>query len=337
MLVVSDRARSPLPDAFVGADSEAATRRFYTALRQEVYGGKTGLTPGELAELRAHYPVMMQPGKYPPELVATIYTERRAPAVRAILDEAGPRQAGPRVLDAGCAYGSESFLLAAAGARVLGVDRSPEKIRLARKRKPYFEGLFGRPLDVTFEAADLDDFQPDGEPLSLTWLSSVLANLRDQEAFLGQVADSTRPGGRVLVTDMNLLNPLFAWSEWRRRRGLARQSREFARHLSFWRMFWRADRRGARYFPRSDGGTGEIDDAQFFWWATLARLLRRAGLEPCRAEHSGFVPPFLRVPGQGALEKLLAQVPLLRWGGYFYLMAGIKARAVAGSGDRSRA
>jgi SAM-dependent methyltransferase len=293
------------------------TREFYAALRREVMDGKAGLSTPELELLRGHYPIMMRPDRYPPRLVATIYAERRAPAVAAILN-----RHRPRVLDAGCAFGSECFLFAAAGAEVSAVDRDPRKIDVARRRQGTYEKLFGKRLTIRYAAEDLDAYDPPERELSLTWMASVLAAVTDQEALLARLHAATRPGGQVMLTDMNLLNPLFAFQEWRRRRRGARSGARFARQASFRAMFQRRDRRGGRCFPA--GADGLLDDPQFFWWRTLEQLLRRTGFEPRRARYSGFVPPLPRGPDLSNLERLLARVPLLRCGGYFYLMSGVR-------------
>lgn len=293
------------------------TRSFYATLRREVLDGESALDGDEIAELRGHYPIMMRPERYPPRLVAAIYAERRAPAVAAIMESVESS-----VFDAGCGFGSESFLFAAAGARVLAVDRSPEKLAIARKRQGHYEELFGKRLEVTFAAGDLDAYEPDERDLSLTWLASVLAAIQNQEALLRRIHAATRTGGRVMITDMNLLNPLFALNEWRRRYQARQRNADLAGKLSFPAMFFRRRRRGARYLP--DGAGEPFDDAQFFWWRTLAGLLRQTGFEPERPAYSGFVPPLAAVPNPSALETALAQVPLVRCGGYFYLMSGVR-------------
>ncbi len=300
-------------------DAEEATRAFHRWLRREVVEGNPGLTERQQRRLQSHYPVLMAAERFPPALVTAIYVERRAPAVAAIAADRAPQ-----VLDAGCGYGSESFLFAAAGAEVLAVDRSAEQIAISRLRQRYFEQALGRRLAIEFVTADLDAFTPDRDDLSLTWLASVLAAVGDQEALLRRVRDATRPGGEVMVTDMNLLNPLFLVQEWRRRRRLSARSAEFARRASYLDMLRRRGRRGARYF--SDPAGGVVDDVQFFRPGTLARLLRRTGFSPAPATFSGFVPPRPASVDHRRLERLLARVPVLRRFGYFYLMAGHKPR-----------
>lgn len=296
---------------------ERIARRFHTFLRSEVRQGNPHLHPQEQALLRGHYPVMMHPENFSPELVATIYSRRRAPAVQAVLETERPL-----VFDAGCGFGSESFLLAAVGARVLALDRSAGQLEIALKRRHYYEEIFGRPLEITFRVADLDEFIPPPD-LSLTWLGSVLAAVRDQEIFLEKVYGATRSGGEVMVSDMNLFNPLFLWGEWRRRKRAREENRAFSRQADFWAMFARRGRRGARYFP-GDGAGLPFDDVQFFSALTLERLLSKVGFFLRSPFFHGFSPPrFHQLPFTG-MEGLLSRIPALRYFGYFYVVTGWK-------------
>ena len=78
-----------------------------------------------------------------------------APGLQALL----PPIAGRRVLDAGCGAGRTSSWLAEQGAEVVGVDASPEMVRLARGRVPsgtFSVGDLAEPLpfaDCSFDAA----------------------------------------------------------------------------------------------------------------------------------------------------------------------------------------
>jgi SAM-dependent methyltransferase len=245
---------------------------------------------------------MMDPNRYPPELVANIFATRRAYPVQAIL-----KTENPLVFDAGCGYGSDSLLFASLGAKVLAVDVSAEQVEIAEKRKPYYEEVFRRSLEVTFRVADLDEYTPEKENLSLTWLSSVLAIVRNQDTFLDRIYKATRPGGKVMIVDFNLLNPLFLWTEWRRRRRALRESGDFAREGDFWAMVQRRGRIGARFYARNREGV--FDDVQFFTPATLACLLRNTGFQPLRPGFSGFTPPFLCRGGSNHLERLFSRVP----------------------------
>ncbi len=289
---------------------------FYQILRREVMHGNPALDAAALERVRAHYPVMIDAARNPPALAATIYAERRKYPVAATLETQNAS-----VFDAGCGYGSESFLFASLGARVLAVDNDAEKICIARVRQKFFEEKFQRAFDITFGVADLDTYLPEIKNLSLTWLASVLAALLHQENFLRRVHDTTRDGGQVMVSDMNLWNPLFLIGEYRRRQRAARVNAAFAREQNFRAMFERRARVSARYFSENDA---TFDDVQFFHPHALRRLYESVGWRSPKFYFSGYIPPLVARMGLSSLETLLPRVPVLSQLGYFYLGVGVK-------------
>jgi SAM-dependent methyltransferase len=306
-----------LQDSSEHSRPEAITQTFFAFLRTELVNGNSYLDKEEQARLRSHYPFMMDPNRYPPEFVSTIYTSRRVYPVQAILDSRNPL-----VFDAGYGYGSDSFLFAALGAKVLAVDVSTEQIEIAQKRKRYYEETLDRSLDVTFGVADLNEYTPEGADISLTWLASVLAVIENQDAFLNRVYQATRAGGKIMIVDFNLLNPLFLCTEWRRRRRALARSPEFARHADFWTMVRRKKRRGASFFPQIGGGL--FDDVQFFTPGTLGRLLEQVGFRLLPSGFSGFAPPVLFKGLSAHVEKAFSRVPIVKSLGRAYLVTGVK-------------
>ncbi len=230
-------------------------------------------------------------------------------------------QDGPVVLDAGCGYGTESFLFAWSGARVVSVDRVPAHVEVAAKRRPYFEDVLGRRLDIRFEVADLEAIQPDETPLTMTWLGSVLAAVGDQEDLLRRIHRATAPRGCVMVSDMNLWNPMFLLGEHRRRSRARRVYPAFDAECDFVAMLSRRGRKGARYFPGEAGD--QFDDVQFFTPVTLSALLRRTGFKTLKPRYSGLVPPaFGRLAAP--LERCVRHAPGVRRMAYFYLITGVR-------------
>jgi SAM-dependent methyltransferase len=286
-------------------------------LEEEVTGENPYLDGDEQNRLRKHYPKILQLHRYPSELSARIYAQRRSYPVQAILEAEDPV-----VLDAGCGFGSDSFLFASLGAKVLALDICPERVGIGLKRRRYYETLFGRPLDVTFGVADLNDYKPEWQNLSLTWLASILAVIGNQEDFLNRVYKVTRAGGKVMVMDFNLLNPHFLWGEWWRRRRAMPENPEFSREANFWSMVRRRGRKGARFFRVH--GREDFDDVQFFSPGTLGRLLQDSGFGILKPAFTGFSPPFLLGRFSTYWEKRLSRVPGLRHLGWAYLITGVK-------------
>ena len=303
----------PLLDS---ADSpERWIRKFHGALRREVLEGNPFLRPEEQSLLRDHHPLLGNPGHYLPELVESIYLNRRAAPAKAIRET--PDSV---VLDAGCGCGTDSILFAALGARVVAVNLSAEELGVAERRICYYEKTWGRRLNIRLVRSDLNRYAPD-EEFSLAWLASVLAVIEDQEALLERIFRSTRRRGEIRVVDYNLLHPPFLWGEWRRRSWARGRSPEFSRQASYWGMVRRAGRRGARFFPLTEGGL--FDDAQFFTPGTLRSLLRKVGFRVLPPRFSGCTPLF-SAPASTSLEKILSRLPGWKVLGRAYLITGVK-------------
>ncbi len=302
-------------------EPETITRTFFTLVRTEVTDGNSYLSKEEQVRLQTHYPFMMDSNRYPPELLSTIYVCRRLHPVQTLLSSAEQV-----VLDAGCGYGSDSLLFAATGARVMAVDLSADQIDIAQKRKRYYEDTLERRLDITFEVSDLNEYTPEKMDVSLTWLSSVLAIVKNQDTFLTRIYKATRTGGKIMIVDYNLWNPHFLWTEWRRRRRAFARSPEFSRNANYWAMVTRKRRNGAFFYPQSGGGV--FDDVQFFTPGTLGRVLEQVGFRVLPSNFSGFAPPGLFKGLSPYLERLFSSVPALKNLGRAYLMTGVKQEAL---------
>ncbi|ORT60960.1 class I SAM-dependent methyltransferase [Streptomyces sp. CB03238] len=102
-----------------------------------------------------------------------------------------PDPAGP-VLDAGCAFGRDTALLAARGLSVTGVDLGETFLVRARELHP---ALDFRRMDVC--ALDFADGDFAG-----VWCQATLLHLKDElvQAALGEFHRVLRPGGAVFVS-----------------------------------------------------------------------------------------------------------------------------------------
>jgi SAM-dependent methyltransferase len=129
-------------------------------------------------------------------IVAVVMRERlfRGRLVAQVLKD-GPREQPLDVVDLGCGTGTTAIRLAAAGARVTGVDADPEILRLARG-KAGAEAVKWRSGRV--EETGLADASCDRVVLSL-----VLHHLPDPAklATLEEARRLLRPDGRVHVAD----------------------------------------------------------------------------------------------------------------------------------------
>ena len=149
--------------------------------------------------------------------------------------------AGRRVLDAGCGGGLVARELAAAGAEVVGVDRSLGSLGVARRAtNGGFHPAQGRLERLPFAAGSFD----------AVVAADVLEHLPDLPAAVAELARVLAPGGSFVFDTVNRT----FWSWFTGVFGLEQVLRMVPRGTHDWRLFIRP--------------------------AELDRLLRGAGLEP---------------------------------------------------------
>jgi ubiquinone/menaquinone biosynthesis C-methylase UbiE len=103
----------------------------------------------------------------------------------------GPRlRPGLRILDAGCGPGANYPWLSSYG-EVVGIDYSPEAVRLANARHPELDAIQADITALPFDDASFD------LALELT----VLTVVEDDRRAVAELARVTRPGGAVLLLE----------------------------------------------------------------------------------------------------------------------------------------
>ena len=101
---------------------------------------------------------------------------------------------GMRVLDLGCNTGSISFYMADRGCRVTGIDLAQNAIETAQRSATHL-GIH----NVDFMRLDfLQDWQ---EPavFDLVFCCHVVEHVPDDAGFVGKIAFSMKPGGKLLI------------------------------------------------------------------------------------------------------------------------------------------
>ncbi len=124
-----------------------------------------------------------------------LITWGRADRVRdMVLSEIGP---GQRVLDFGCGTGTLAVAAARSGADVVAVDRSSTMLSLARKKAAKAR------VTVDWRQGDIVFPPLYGERFDVAVATYVLGELSAEEASLAlrRMAESLRPGGRLIIAD----------------------------------------------------------------------------------------------------------------------------------------
>jgi len=183
---------------------------------------------------------------------------------RLILRMTGPLR-GRTVLDVGCGDGTLAAVFAGDGAaRVVGCDPDARMIARARARA----GSGGNRLDLAIARSQCLPF-PDASFDVVTCIT-VLAFVPDANAAIAEMARVLRPGGKLVIGDLN------KWSYWAARR-----------RIRSWlgAKLWRGARfRTARQLAAMLRDAGLVVDATagaifFPPWTALARLCA-----PCDAQ-----------------------------------------------------
>lgn len=112
----------------------------------------------------------------------------------------------PKVLDAGSGFGTFAMQYAAVGAEVTAVDLRPDRLDAAERRLAFYQQSTGTALPVRNLRADLT--RPWEEPVDLVWVYNAISHIDPLEPFLAQVRDHLKPGGVLVVGDINGGNPV---------------------------------------------------------------------------------------------------------------------------------
>lgn len=115
-----------------------------------------------------------------------------------LLEAVAPR-AGDTILDAGCAAGRQSLLMAERGARVIGMDISESFIVRANRERAARGGETAQ-----FLVADIENlpFAPDSMDKILC--AEILEHVIDFDAAFKELLRLLRPGGRLVMSVPNL-------------------------------------------------------------------------------------------------------------------------------------
>lgn len=124
---------------------------------------------------------------------------------------------GEHALDAGCGTGIYTRRLAERGLEVTGVDLDREMLAAARIKAPAAHLVEGDVTSLPFEDASFD----------LVLSVTVLCFVPEPQRAVRELVRVTRPGGRVVLGELNRWS---AWAAWRRIKGWGGSERWRAAH-----------------------------------------------------------------------------------------------------------
>jgi 2-polyprenyl-3-methyl-5-hydroxy-6-metoxy-1,4-benzoquinol methylase len=287
-----------------------AVQVFCELLRDELnYQSAHGL---DIQALRRYYQNLFLTDGTPSPLGVYGYASRLAPALQS-LGEAEPTV---RLLDAGCGYGTESLLFALLGAKVTGVELVSERTELARLRRDFYQKRVSASLSAQFINADIIRYLKRAGPFDVIWIMEAISHIHPLEAFLPLAYQRLSPGGLLITSDPNALNPITLYRAYRIRG---------------------APRYTLRIKARDPDSGAPVYEAveRIFSVLDYTRMLSKTGFEVRQVSMSGFlgasfVPLSLRKSKPvftmlTSVQKILQTLPALRLMGTVYTVVAQKA------------
>ena len=142
------------------------------------------------------------------------------------------------------------------GASVDAVELSQDRFRAANARKAILERDLGRGLDCTFINETLLDLEVE-QRYDILWMEQAFHHLEPRETVVDKLVSLVKPGGHVVVSEANGLNPLLQ-AQLFRQRGF----------------------KTIRYFEDHTGRRHPYGDERILTAGSLARLFSRRGVSP---------------------------------------------------------
>ena len=207
----------------------------------------------------AHSPAHAEPD---PDLSPTEYWEQRysgskrvwSGKVNATMASVVAELSPGTAIDLGCGEGGDVLWLAEQGWTALGLDISSTAVGRALEEAAV-RGLGG----ASFEAADLDAWQPEPDSVDLVTASFFQSNVAlDRTAILRRAMTALRPGGR-LVTVSHAAPPSWAKDHPATMVSVQEEAAQLVRSAKEWEVELAAERPRAATAP--DGSAGEHLDA----------------------------------------------------------------------------
>lgn len=188
--------------------TEAAFRAFLTwTVEVEWPAHATFLPEGERQAFADYYRSLPKPGERArlERFLRGFWRSEAGWTARWIAARAAARPGSVVVMDAGSGFGTFAMLYAAVGAEVIAADLRPDRLHAAEARIAHHARVTGTPLAVRQLRADLT--QPWEDEVDLVWVYNALSHIDPLEGFLAEVRRRLRPGGVLVIGDINGAHP----------------------------------------------------------------------------------------------------------------------------------
>lgn len=206
-------------------------------------------------------------------------------------------QVGVKVLEIGAGCGTESLWFAFKGAYVKSIDIRADRLAVARERQSILETFLERELQCRFEQQSLLEIT-DAELFDVIWIQQTFHHLEPRAHCVDAIARLVRPGGAVVLSEVNALNPLLQLLLLRRRG---------------FKTIIQLESEGGQLIPY---GNERILTA-----SSLKRWLQKAGLSESTVSYYRILPSDPRFDRLAKLERMISGSPLIPLHTHYNLVA----------------
>ena len=182
-----------------------------------------------------------------------------------LLDHIATFAESPKVLEIGSGTGTESLWMAVKGAKVMGVDIKDERLQLARKRQGIIEEQIGQKLDCEFINQNILDLEQ--KDFDIVWVEQTFHHLEPRAQILAKLSSLVKPGGHIVISESNALNP-----------------------LNQLQLFLRRGFKTIRTYTDSDGKDHIYGDERILTAKQLSSQLRESGFDITATNHYRIFP-----------------------------------------------
>jgi 2-polyprenyl-3-methyl-5-hydroxy-6-metoxy-1,4-benzoquinol methylase len=137
-----------------------------------------------------------------PERLKYFY-DRQLAEVTGLIKKLG----SPRILEIGCGTGTESLWMALQGAHVDAVELKVDRLNTAKARLAFLEKDLGRSLHCQFLQQSVLELGVEGG-YDIVWMEQAFHHLEPREEVVKKIVSLLKPGGFVVNSEANALNPL---------------------------------------------------------------------------------------------------------------------------------
>ena len=180
-------------------------KRFLDLFLEEIDYYKKNVINEDIIGFKKYYNNFLNSSQSKRQFFFNRYIKRLYPFVNLIFNF---KNGTPKIIDAGCGFGTESIILAYLGAEVIGFDLRTQRIEFAKRRVKFYESKLETPLKVTFKNVNIfSEFATVQKQFDFILAFESISHIDPAEDFLKLSHRILKKSGIIVISETNPLNP----------------------------------------------------------------------------------------------------------------------------------